>query len=58
MVIEVVSWPGAAKKHVINQDFPRRTLCGLWIPSFATKEEESDEFVRGCLRCLEGVMKS
>ncbi len=58
MVIEVVSWPSAAKLHVINQDFPRRTLCGRWIPGDAEKHEESDEFVNGCLSCLDSVMKS
>lgn len=58
MVIEIVSWAGAGKNHVVNQDFPQRTLCGAWIPDYAVKREERDEFHEGCLRCLNSVMKS
>ena len=64
MVIEVVAWPSASKTHVINQDFPDKTLCGLWIPStvvrYATTPERApeDDDMPTCLRCANAVMHS
>ena len=64
MVIEVVTWKGAVKSHVINQDFPQRTLCGKWIPERAVKyatipghADTGDEFPT-CLDCGRSVMLS
>lgn len=57
LVIEVVSWTSAAKRHAINQDFPSRTLCGWWIPKGAVKDEGVDAFPT-CLRCELSVMRS
>lgn len=60
MVIEVVSWAGAGKTHAINQDFPQRTLCGVWIPKFAVKYDEGEraDELPSCVRCCDSVMKS
>ena len=64
MVIEVVGWAGSGKTHAINQEFPQRTLCGVWIPDFANKyattseHAHEDDEMPTCLRCADSVMKS
>lgn len=59
MVIEVVSWPGAAKTHAINQHEPSKTLCGVWFRLRPYRIAEYDEHAEPtCLRCLLAVMKS
>lgn len=63
-MIEVVGWAGSSKTHAINQEFPQRTLCGVWIPDYANKYASTDEHIEAdnemptCLRCADSVMKS
>lgn len=54
MVIEVVSWKGAAKTHALNQHRYRFTLCGLWAKDGWTHQGDFPT----CLRCAIAVMKS
>jgi len=56
VVFEIVTWP-RAKTHLLNQDWPHKTLCGVLLPSYAEKLEDSDEFPE-CLRCGNAAMKS
>jgi len=59
VVIEVVSWAGSGKIHAINQEFPQRTCCGVWLPTHAVKHDDPDnERMPTCLNCMRTVMNS
>lgn len=64
MIIESVEWAGSIS-HIVNQEFPHRTLCGRWIPETASPTRTLSEVGADatdeppdCLTCREAVMKS